>query len=224
MRIVATSDCHGMLKKAELPPGDILILAGDLLPNRFADSELDAIYQVDALRDLDRFCESLDYRHVLMIAGNHDWVFEGNTRASLDLKTIRYLEDSGVEIDGLKFYGSPHQPEFYSWAFNLPRNGAELRRYWSLIPDDTDILITHGPPWGYLDQPRPDEPHAGCELLANRVGEVQPRVHIFGHIHGGYGRVQSGPTLFVNVSLCDEEYRPVNKPQVIDLNADKKAT
>jgi Icc-related predicted phosphoesterase len=178
---------------------------------------LDAIYQIDALRELDQFTESLGYKHVLLIAGNHDWVFECRKGDDLRLRNMTYLEDSGVELDGLKFYGSPHQPEFYSWAFNLPRNGEALRRYWSLIPDDTDVLITHGPPWGILDQPRRGDQHAGCELLARRVSEVRPRVHIFGHIHGGYGRVQVGPTLFVNACLCDEEYRPVNDPQVIEI-------
>lgn len=206
-----------MLKQAELPPGDVLILAGDIVANRFVDPGLDAIFQRDALRDLDAFCESLPYRHVLLIAGNHDWVFERSKTAHRELKSITYLEDSGVTIDGVKFYGSPHQPEFFNWAFNLPRNSQQLAHYWSLIPDDTDVLITHGPPWGILDQPGGRHEHAGCEILARRVEQVQPRVHIFGHIHGSYGKTHIGRTLFVNACLCDEAYRPVNKPHVIDL-------
>ena len=104
-----------------------------------------------------------------------------------------------AEIDGVKFWGSPHQPWFYDWAFNHPRNGKALTHYWSLIPDDTDVLITHGPPYGILDLPFGKGEPAGCELLLKRVQEVKPRVHVFGHIHGSYGKKQIGRTLFVNV-------------------------
>ena len=217
MKLVVTSDCHGRLASAGLPPGDVLILAGDLFANHSPDPETDAALQFNDLLELDGFCSRLDYRHVLMIAGNHDWIFERNNLATRELKNITYLEDSGTEIDGVKFYGSPYQPEFYSWAFNLPRSGPGLARVWSLIPDDTDVLITHGPPAGILDQPFGRGEHAGCELLLTRVEEVRPRVHVFGHIHGSYGRTRVGETLFVNASLCDERYRPVNKPQVIEL-------
>lgn len=219
MKIVVTSDCHGMLSSANLPPGDILILAGDLLANRFSDPDRDAKAQVNDLRDLDDFCGRLDYKHVLLIAGNHDWIFERNRPASRDLKNITYLEDSEVVIDGVKFYGSPYQPEFFSWAFNLRRSGPELERVWSLIPEDTNVLITHGPPYGILDRPFGRGAHAGCELLLKRVEEVAPRLHLFGHIHGSYGQVSVGQTHFVNASLCDERYEPVNAPVLIDLDA-----
>jgi Icc-related predicted phosphoesterase len=208
-----------MLSSAELPRGDVLILAGDLLPNRFANPDRDAAFQLNDLRDLDDFCGELNYRHVLLIAGNHDWIFERNRPASRELKNITYLEDSSVEIDGVKFYGSPYQPEFFSWAFNLGRSSPELARVWSLIPDDTDILITHGPPYGILDQPFGRGEHAGCELLLKRVTEVRPRLHVFGHIHGSYGQTRVGQTLFVNACLCNEAYQPVNPPAVIDLGA-----
>jgi len=207
-----------MLSRAALPTGDVLILGGDLLPNRFGDPELDAIFQMDSLRDLDSFCGRLDFKHVLLIAGNHDWVFERKRQVRRLLKNITYLEDSGIEIDGVKFWGSPHQPWFFDWAFNLPRNGPELERAWSLIPDDTDVLITHGPPHGILDQPFGSGEHAGCELLLKRVKEIRPRVHIFGHIHGSYGRQRVGETLFLNACLCNEAYEPVNPPHVIDVD------
>ena len=218
MRLVATSDCHGKLKSAQLPHGDVLILAGDIFANHSSDPDTDAAIQLNDLRDLDEYWGSLSFQKVLMIAGNHDWVFEKIRDAWHGLKNIVYLEDSGTEIDGVKFWGSPHQPWFYNWAFNHPRNGSRLAGYWSLIPDDTDVLITHGPPFGILDFPFGRKESAGCELLLNRVREIEPTVHIFGHIHGSYGRQQIARTLFVNACLCNEAYNPANPPQVIDLD------
>jgi predicted phosphohydrolase len=207
-----------MLSHAQLPPGDILILAGDILPNRFPRPDLDAVFQAGLLPELDAYCGALDFKHVLMIAGNHDWVFERDKKASRTLKNITYLEDTDVVIDGVKFYGSPHQPWFFDWAFNLPRNGPELERVWSLIPEDTDVLITHGPPFGILDQPFGRGEHAGCRLLLGRVEVVRPKVHVFGHIHGSYGRKRVGGTLFLNASLCNEAYQPANPPLVVALD------
>lgn len=219
MRLVVTSDCHGRLSQARIPQGDVLILAGDILANRSGDPDTDAAFQLNAIRELDAYCGTLGFKHVLLIAGNHDWVFERYREAHHVLKHIVYLEDSGTEIEGVKFWGSPHQPWFYDWAFNHPRKGAALAHYWSLIPDDTDVLITHGPPYGILDLPFGRGEPAGCELLLTRVREVNPRVHIFGHIHGSYGTKRIGETLFLNACLCDERYEPVNPPHIIDLEA-----
>ena len=218
MRLVVTSDCHGRFTQAQIPHGDVLILAGDILANRSGDPDIDAAFQLNAIRELDDFCGTLGFKHVLLIAGNHDWVFERYKGAHRVLKNIVYLEDNGTEIDGVKYWGSPHQPWFYDWAFNHPRNGPALAHYWSLIPDDTDVLITHGPPFGILDLPFGKEDPAGCELLLKRVQKIEPRVHVFGHIHGSYGKKQIGRTLFVNACLCNEAYEPMNAPQVIDLD------
>ena len=217
MKLVVTSDCHGRLSQARIPQGDVLILAGDLLANRSGDPDIDAAFQLNALRELDDFCGRLGFKHVLAIAGNHDWVFERYKGAAHVLKHIVYLEDSATVIDGVKFWGSPHQPWFFDWAFNWPRNGKELAHYWSLIPEDTDVLITHGPPFGILDLPFGKGEPAGCELLLKRVQEVNPRVHIFGHIHGSYGELRIGGTHFVNACLCNAVYHPVNPPHVLEL-------
>jgi Icc-related predicted phosphoesterase len=217
MKLVVTSDCHGRLTRARIPQGDVLILAGDILANRSGDPDIDAAFQLNEIRELDDFCGALGFKHVLLIAGNHDWVFERYKDAHRVLKNIVYLEDNGNELDGVRFWGSPHQPWFFDWAFNHPRNGAALAHYWSLIPDDTDVLITHGPPYGILDLPFGKGEPAGCELLLKRVKQVNPRVHIFGHIHGSYGKQQIGRTLFVNACLCNEAYDPVNPPHIIDL-------
>ncbi|MEW6130254.1 MAG: metallophosphatase domain-containing protein [Acidobacteriota bacterium] len=217
MRLVITSDCHGMLDRVQLPAGDMLIIAGDVFRNHSGKADIDASFQLNDLASFDEYCAELPFKKILLIAGNHDWVFQIYKPAHTSLKHIIYLEDSGVEIAGIKFYGSPHQPWFFDWAFNEPRGGAALRHYWSLIPDDTDVLITHGPPLGILDQPFGRGEHAGCELLLKRVEEVNPRVHCFGHIHGSYGKRQIGGTLFLNASLCNEAYQPVNAPHVVDL-------
>lgn len=229
MRIVFTSDCHGKLTKIPaLPDGDVFVMAGDILPNFTRAPHMDAIRQEHALRELDSFFEKLPYKHVLLVAGNHDWIFEKNRGARKSLKKIKYLEDEAIIIDGIKFYGSPWQPEFCDWAFNLERKGKALRAAWDKIPEDVDVLITHGPPWGHLDQIVPtdgttvtkmgrDSEHLGCELLADRVEKIKPRIHVFGHIHGSFGQKKVGDTLFVNAALCDEAYQPVNMPHAIDL-------
>ena len=130
---------------------------------------------------------------------------------------IMYLEDSGVEIKGLKIYGSPHQPTFFDWAFNVRRG--KLKQYWDRIPEGLDILITHGPPKGILDQSEPHlgSEHLGCDELMAAVERVKPKLHVFGHIHGGYGKVGYVNTTFINASICDEQYRPTNQPWVIEL-------
>src|ERR1044071_228188 len=142
MRLIITSDCHGLLQQAKMPAGDVLVIAGDVLRNRSGNPETDAAFQLNDLGPLDDYCAALGFKQTLLIAGNHDWVFQIYKGAGRSLKYIRYLQDSGVEIDGLKFYGSPHQPWFFDWAFNEPRGGGALAHYWSLIPDDTDVLIT----------------------------------------------------------------------------------
>jgi predicted phosphodiesterase len=105
MRLVVTSDCHGKLSKARLPRGDVLILAGDILANHAGDPDVDAAFQLNALRELDAFCGELSFKRVLMIAGNHDWVFERYKSAHQILKSIVYLEDGGTEIEGVRFWG-----------------------------------------------------------------------------------------------------------------------
>jgi predicted phosphodiesterase len=181
------------------------------------------------------------FNNKFFIAGNHDtsfeyfnnhknlndsdkisWIYQFLDEEELFESDCVYLEDQGFVINvpnfykPIKLYGSPWQPEFYSWAFNLPRNGSELELKWKNIPDDTDILITHGPPHGILDFNPSNQP-CGCELLSLRVKEIKPLLHIFGHIHHGYGVRYINDSLFVNASICTEKYDPINKPIVIDI-------
>jgi predicted phosphohydrolase len=164
----------------------------------------------------DAWLAGLPHRHKVVIAGNHDFLFEGEPeRARRLLPSAIYLRDEGVELDGFRFWGSPWQPWFHDWAFNLPR-GPALAAKWALIPARTDVLLTHGPPHGILDRTVAGEP-VGCEELTLALARVRPRLHVFGHIHEAYGRLERDGTLFVNASNLDVHYRPVQAPVVIEL-------
>jgi len=205
-RIVCISDTHGQHAKLSVPDGDILIHAGDFMA--FGDTPKEIV-------DFSHWLAKQSHRHKVVIAGNHDLMFErhpGAARGLLD--NAIYLENSGVELMGLKFWGSPVQPEFNNWAFNVAR-GAAIRRYWQMIPEDTDVLVTYGPPFGVLDQSHPSAAHLGCEELAKTVEQIRPVLNVFGHIHGGHGQVTADGTRFVNASQVNEEYRLVYKPEVV---------
>jgi Icc-related predicted phosphoesterase len=165
----------------------------------------------------------VNYTHKVFIAGNHDWGFEKMTEIPeiFREKNVHYLFDSMVNIDGLKIYGSPWQPEFFDWAFNLPRMGSELQEKWDLIPEGLDVLVTHGPPWGILDV-APNNLNVGCELLQTKVAEVSPKIHVFGHIHGSYGQKHFNGVEYINASVLGENYRPKNKPVMIDYDLENK--
>lgn len=206
-RIVCLSDTHNCNEQIAVPDGDILIHAGDATVSG----------TIDEILLFSQWLDRLPHRHKIFVAGNHDWLFEINNRLARKLlgAEIVYLQDSAVEIEGLKIYGSPWQPWFFDWAFNLPR-GEPLAEKWRLIPPATDVLITHGPPFGILDFP-PDGSNVGCEMLRRRIEEIRPKLHVFGHIHHSYGTVEKSGVKFVNASNCDEAYEPVNPPLVFDL-------
>ena len=206
MRIVAISDTHGMYSRVHIPDGDVLIHAGDITMHG----------KLEELMLFNTWIATLPHKHKVVIAGNHDWECEKRPLFARDaLADCTYLLDERVEIDGLVFYGSPWQPTFFNWAFNVDR-GAPIKAKWDDIPLDTDVLITHGPPWEKLDV-APSHQRVGCEELAKAVERVRPRAHIFGHIHHSYGIVERDGTVFVNASVCNERYEPLNAPIVFDL-------
>lgn len=213
MKICFVSDVHNRWGKLHLPQADVLVIAGDMtmMGTEAELGKMDAY--LSAMRDGGAFSE------VVAIAGNHDWMFERDPERARALTPSidHYLQDSGVEICGVKFWGSPWQPWFHDWAFNLER-GAALAEKWALIPDDTDVLVTHGPPAGILDFVA-DGPPLGCDDLAERVRRVAPHIHAFGHIHDSYGEMELDGTTYMNVSICDESYRPVNEPRVKEIYA-----
>lgn len=207
MRIVCVSDTHNLHDRIALPEGDLLLHAGDATMRGTAP-EIEAF---------DEWLASLPHRYKVVVAGNHDFLFQTEPEAARGLlRSAVYLEDSGVTLDGVSIWGSPWQPWFFDWAFNLAR-GAPLRAVWDKIPAATDVLVTHGPPHGVLDRVARSGRSVGCEELLVAVERVRPRLHLFGHIHEGYGREERNGTLFLNASSCDPRYAPVNAPLVVDL-------
>lgn len=214
MKLVFISDTHCQLNKVIVPEGDILIHSGDLT---YQGTLREVSTELKILRD-----KTPNFKHRLLICGNHDRLGEKNESLMRQLcaeNNITYLQNESVVIDGIKFYGAPQQPEFFNWAFNVPR-GASIKRYWDAIPDDTNVLITHGPPFGILDMITPVnlKGHLGCEELYKRVIRLPNlKFHAFGHIHGNYGVRTIFNTTFINASICKENYAPLNSPITIEL-------
>lgn len=208
-KITIISDTHGKHSEItkDLMGGDFLLHCGDAMNGGRNEREL--IDFCEWFSDLD------SYKHKIFISGNHCRIFEDYPERANQIisryKNISYLEDSFVVLDGIKIYGTPWQNEFYNWAFNLPKNGIELYNKWEQIPLDTNILISHSPPFGILDTVGKSE-NLGCQLLRNRIGIIKPRVHCFGHIHYSSGVKETEDTLFINASVLNEQYDYVNKP------------
>jgi Icc-related predicted phosphoesterase len=225
MKITILSDTHTKHRYCEndLPGGDLLIHAGDFMNSGYNP--------MDAIEFFQWFDEIENYDFKVFIAGNHDRWMQDKTEESRGIltgyKTIEYLQDDWMTVGDsdphdpnvktAKIYGSPWQPEFYNWAFNLPRNGEELKAKWDMIPEDVDILITHGPAWGFLDDVEGNRNvHLGCELLAERIKQIKPKIHICGHIHSGYGHYFDGYTHYFNASVLNERYSYSHLPWNID--------
>jgi predicted phosphohydrolase len=174
MRIVALADTHTFQDDLPaIPDGDVFIHAGDLCRGG----------RLDELCPIAAWLQNLPHQHKIVVAGNHDWCFVREPKTAIEIlgPGITYLQDSEVTINGIRFWGSPWQPEFNNWAFNLPR-GKPLEDKWALIPTGIHVLITHGPPYGIGDWS--GEPiRQGCEELMKAVRRVRPRLHLFGHIH-----------------------------------------
>jgi Icc-related predicted phosphoesterase len=208
------SDTHNRHDKFICEGGDILIHSGDFT-GRGTPMEVEAFML---------WLEKQEYKYKIVIPGNHDWNLESNFdvwKEEFAKRGIVLLNDSGIEIEGIKIWGSPVQPWFHSWAFNRHRTeeGSNtkhpwIKPHWDLIPEDTEILITHGPPHGILDLvARSGGLHVGCEHLAKRIVETQIKLHVFGHIHEGRGFEYDSQTTYVNGSSLDENYFPSdNKP------------
>lgn len=207
MKFVVISDTHGLHREVKLPKGDVLLHAGDIT-HRGKEEEV-----IDFLK----WFSQLNFQHKIFIGGNHDFFLEKNRRSfgKMVPQGVTYLNDSGIEINGLKIWGSPVIPWFYNWAFNVPR-GQSIKKHWDRIPEDTKVLITHGPPHGILDQVITGR-HIGCKDLELIVSRIKPKVHLFGHIHESYGTINSSSTKYINASLMNENYQLVNKPLVFEM-------
>ena len=218
MRIVCISDTHGRHKnlkkmlRGKMPEGDVIVCAGDITPAG----------ELPHMLSFANWLSRLPYKFKIVVAGNHDWCFANGdvclVKDELLKKGIIYLEDSSVTIGGIKFYGSPWQPEFCNWAFNLPR-GEDLLEKWRYIPSDTDVLITHGPPHGVFDVScyEPNN-HYGCEDLRDEIfNRIKPKLHVFGHFHLESGLKEYDGIKFVNATTVNESYIVKNPPIVVEV-------
>ncbi len=229
MKITCISDTHAQHDKLQLKGGDLLLHSGDIMTSGFDIKEVE---------DFAKWFAKQPYKHKILIAGNHDRILDDehmkrlgyyledrNEEYSKKLfkeHDIVYLNDGSVVIEGLVIHGSPVQPWFFNWAFNRER-GEEIDEHWQMIPDNTDILLTHGPPMGVGDLVKTrgsvnNGTRVGCDDLRSRLLEIQPKLHIFGHIHEGYGTDNLGNTKCVNASVVDQHYRQVNDPIEVELN------
>jgi Icc-related predicted phosphoesterase len=206
MRLVLLSDTHGLHDHLLVPDGDVLIHAGDFtLHGDLAE-----------VQKFDNFLATMPHAHKLVIAGNHDFCFENNPEEARKLLgNALYLEDSGCEIDGYNFWGSPWQPWFMDMAFNLDSETARGKK-WKAIPAATDVLITHTPPRGILDLTSLGE-QVGCSALAQELRSRDLLVHVFGHIHEAYGVYHHDATTYVNACNCTLQYLPHQPPLVVDI-------
>lgn len=229
VEITAISDTHSSHKRCKLPGGDILIHAGDAT----------FLGQPKEVTPFMEWMSVQPYKYKVFIAGNHDigWepigegincMFTGKfdfrgmkLKKGLEEKYRKmakrlgliYLHDEEVTLDGIRIYGTPYQPEFQGWAFNLPKDGIKAKEIYRKIPEGIDVLVTHGPPWGIMDATLdPYENRCGCPVLLRRVLEVKPQYHIFGHIHEGYGEEHFEGITFLNVSTCQRDYKTFNGP------------
>lgn len=207
MRLVLIADTHRFEDDLrDVPSGDVLIHAGDACRRG----------TLQELAGASAWLGAFPHRHKLFVAGNHDRALQDHpaeARALLLRDGLSYLEDNGVELEGVRFWGSPWTPAFHDWAFMRER-GAPLRERWALIPEGLHVLVTHGPPRGYGDATT-DGRGQGCEDLLRRVHEARPLLHVYGHIHEGRGAWRAGTTTFVNATTWECELPPA----VIDLDA-----
>ena len=210
MNITFISDTHGLHDRLNLNAGTVLVHAGDI--TEYGTEE-------EGIEFLEWFSRQ-PFTYKILIGGNHDLFLETLTLRKIKKlvpEGIIYLQNNGTEIEGIKFWGSPVTPYFLGMAFNA-RAGMEIRKVWSKIPLDTDILITHGPPKGILDG------GLGCDDLLQQIERVQPKVHCFGHVHGQSGSRLVNGTTYINAAavntpdqIRNPDYKIVGLPLVYKL-------
>jgi Icc-related predicted phosphoesterase len=207
VKIVCISDTHSqnLLTKWNIPECDILIHAGDLTSKGGRSS----------IENAARKMHELPARYVVFVPGNHDRLFYEDPKEALKLLPgVIVLLDETVELLGLRIYGT-------SWLKfkhgKFPFEIETLKEMFEKIPTNTDILVTHSPPWGIMDLNGKGE-HLGSESLVKEIKErIKPTLHVFGHTHRGYGTAKIWDTQFVNASLVDEDHEPTNQPIMVNL-------
>jgi len=203
MKLVHISDTHMEHEKLQLPMGDILIHSGDAL-NWGRKEELFQFSQ---------WWKKQDFKFKVFVPGNHDWIFQKDETWAREMMIgTKVLIHEGCEIEGVKFFGTPFQPVFNDWAFNL--NDIDRAKKFEEIPK-VDVLISHAPPYATCDQ-LPKGDHVGDKELVRSLPRL-PKVLLCGHIHNGYGTGKMLNTGVYNSAMCNERYELVNKPQVIEV-------
>lgn len=194
--ILHFSDTHNKHREFILPNNiDIAIFSGD------CSNPMDPYKNEAEVRDFIKWYGSLDIKYKIFVAGNHDSSIEKRLISKFDFAAegIIYLENDFTEIDGIKIWGSPITPTFGNWSFM--KNRAKLHDLWQTIPEDTDIIVVHGPPQGVLDLSCNRENQfemCGCKALTKRVKQIEPKYCMFGHIHNGDDVINTGTRTFVD--------------------------
>lgn len=205
-----THSKHHLISKEQLGEGDIIFHSGDFTQMGYKGE----------IKMFLKWFSSLDYTYKVFIAGNHELGLEKNRLIlpeEYTNKGVIYLQDEEVILEGLKIYGTPWQPEFGGWEFNLPRNSKKLKQKWNNIPLDVDILLTHSPVYGILDTNR-EGIHCGCEMLYERVSKIKPWIHAWGHIHEAYGQKTIDNREMLNSSILDRNYQVAHSPIRMEID------
>lgn len=219
MKIVCISDVHGKWNKIHIEECDLLISAGDY-------SWTGELHMV---REFHKWLKKQPARRIISLNGNHEKQVEKNFALSKQMAEtacpgVHFIDEGLVEVEGLKIWCSAITPFFHNWAWNR-YPGDEIQYHWDKIPNDADVIITHGPCHGILDEVMNfngqkcewEKINVGCPQLLKRVLEIKPKVHFCGHIHGGHGCIQRDGIWFINASICDEQYKPTNKPIIFSI-------
>lgn len=212
--IAALADLHGYLPK-QVPDCDVFVIAGDVCLDIYGGRKGP---QAQAMWLYDEFwpwARALPMP-VVMTWGNHDWIGEPVHGYASLAENVHVVVDGSVTVAGVKFWCSPWTPPFFNWAFMRPE--PELAELYETVPDDVDVMVTHGPPYMMCDRTL-ESKYAGSKALRDAVGRLQPQLLLCGHIHEARSEAGYGRTRVVNCSYVDAAYRPVNGFWIGDVEA-----
>lgn len=212
MRLCFTSDFHGYLPNIE--DCQILCICGDIEPVWNHSYEYHANWLNTIFRE---WCNEIKKRNIeiITISGNHSLIYE-KAKHLIPKLPVYYLENSGIELNGMKIWGSPYSTQFGQWAFM--DTDARLQQYWEKIPNDTNILLTHGPAYGILDWSRFGHEHTGSKTLLNKIESLKElKIFHSGHIHSEYGIMKYNNITCINGSYLDDYYKIKNKPHYLEI-------
>jgi len=204
LTIVVISDTHELHREVDIPAGSLLIHCGDL-------SMLSR--SLRAIHDFNDWLGELPHRHRILVPGNHDRFAEDPSNRKL-ISNATVLINEGIEVEGLRIWGIPITPVGPAFC---ERSAEERRRIYSRVPNETDVLISHGPPRGILDRSPGSSFHSGDQELLDAVTRVKPRLHVFGHIHGAHGLFGTKDTLFANAALLGSDGDIDKQPIVVRM-------